>query len=250
MAQSTTHALKQAAWSAPKVHSGRPGSVSHPTRERLIEVTLQLIDAEGVDAVTSDRILRSTGISKGSLYHHFTDFSELIEAAMARQFSRTVDWSIAGVAEVMTKARTHEELFSLLGQLLVETHSPVRAVHRLRRAMLAGITVGNPRFQQTLAGEQDRMTQAMTELIHQAQKRGWITSEVDAHASAVLVQAFTLGLVVNDIASKGMEPLQWARLMERLIVRVFSAESGSYAKSIDTETVDEGASQPSGAQTA
>lgn len=197
----------------------RPGS--HPTRERLIDVTMQLMDADGHDAVTSDRVLQVSGISKGSLYHHFADFAELLEVAMARQFARSVDWNIASISDVMAKARSSDEMFQLIVGLFRLTHVPERAKYRLRRAMLAGMTTGNPRFQQALAREQDRLTDAMTQLFRQAQSRGWATSEVDPHAAAVLVQAYTLGLVVDDVSSRHVELEAWYALIERLLLKVF-----------------------------
>lgn len=214
--------------------AGRPASIraksnmaiepvpsSHPTRERLIEVTLQLLDTLPREQVTSDRVLADSGISKGSLYHHFQDFFELLEVALARQFARTVDANIAAIADLIDKARSADEMYSLIGELFRVTHARERARFRLRRAMLAGATLGNARFQAALAREQDRLTQAMAALFRQAQARGWLSSAVDPHAGAVLVQAYSLGLVVDDVAADRVNPAAWNALIERLLQRLF-----------------------------
>lgn len=214
--------------------AGRPASIraksnmaiepvpsSHPTRERLIEVTLRLLDTLPREQVTSDRVLADSGISKGSLYHHFEDFFELLEVALARQFARTVDANIAAIAGLIDQARSADEMYSLIGELFRVTHARERARFRLRRAMLAGATLGNARFQAALAREQDRLTQAMAALFRQAQARGWLSSAVDPHAGAVLVQAYSLGLVVDDVAADRVNPAAWNALIERLLQRLF-----------------------------
>lgn len=198
-----------------------PVPSSHPTRERLIEVTLRLLDTLPREQVTSDRVLADSGISKGSLYHHFEDFFELLEVALARQFARTVDANIAAIAGLIDQARSADEMYSLIGELFRVTHARERARFRLRRAMLAGATLGNARFQAALAREQDRLTQAMAALFRQAQARGWLSSAVDPHAGAVLVQAYSLGLVVDDVAADRVNPAAWNALIERLLQRLF-----------------------------
>ena len=53
----------------------------HPTKQILLETTVALLDELPSDEVTSDTVLRRSGISKGSLYHHFPDYGHLIDDA-------------------------------------------------------------------------------------------------------------------------------------------------------------------------
>ena len=52
---------------------------SHPTKEALIDAVLELLQSEHLVEVTSEEVLEKSGISKGSLYYHFEDFSDLLE---------------------------------------------------------------------------------------------------------------------------------------------------------------------------
>lgn len=54
---------------------GRPAVI---TKERVAEVTLRLIDDEGLDAVSIERIGSELGVRGPSLYHHFTDKAEIL----------------------------------------------------------------------------------------------------------------------------------------------------------------------------
>ncbi|MGF6882730.1 AcrR family transcriptional regulator [Nocardia sp. GAS34] len=55
-------------------------------REELLRVSLRLIDAEGLAAVSLRRVAREAGVSPGAPYHHFADRAALLAALRARGF--------------------------------------------------------------------------------------------------------------------------------------------------------------------
>ena len=50
---------------------------THPTKAKLIETVVELLDQHPVEAITLDQILEMSKISKGSMYHHFADFDDI-----------------------------------------------------------------------------------------------------------------------------------------------------------------------------
>jgi AcrR family transcriptional regulator len=196
---------------------------SHPTRERLIDTMATLLDGEDPEHITADQVLSISGISKGSLYHHFEDFDELLEAALIRRFSQNVDVSIDALLDIMASAKSRDELLQLVQALNAYDQNAARAPFRLERARAAGLTLGSPRFTVALGIEQQRLTDAFTDLITEGQNKGWFTTDIDARAAAVFIQAFTLGRVVDDIAPEKVAPEAWTGLTLRAIERLFSA---------------------------
>lgn len=49
-----------------------------PTKEKITEVALQLFEAKGYHAVTVDKIVKESGLSKGAFYHYFKSKDELL----------------------------------------------------------------------------------------------------------------------------------------------------------------------------
>ena len=49
----------------------------HPTKSLLISTTVKLLGTRLPGEIAVDEILDASGISKGSLYHHFEDLGEL-----------------------------------------------------------------------------------------------------------------------------------------------------------------------------
>ena len=59
---------------------------THPTKSSLIHCAADLLDKYRFDEITVEMVLDRSGVSKGSLYHHFEDLDELMDIA-AKAFS-------------------------------------------------------------------------------------------------------------------------------------------------------------------
>ena len=195
----------------------------HPTRERLIEVTMTMLDGDHPDKIHVDEVLLVSGISKGSLYHHFNDFGDLIEEALVRRFTLFVDQSIAVITQLMNAATTKEEFVAGLKKVTRLTQDPARYANRFERARALGMAGNNDRFRNGLAQEQDRITAALEDLFRESQNRGWMVPDFDPRAAAVLIQAYTLGQVINDVATVQYDNDSWIALIDRILDRVFSS---------------------------
>lgn len=55
-----------------------------PTRERLLDAAESLIIERGFAGASVDRIIRRTGVTKGSFFHHFASKADLAEAVLTR----------------------------------------------------------------------------------------------------------------------------------------------------------------------
>lgn len=67
---------------------GRPPLI---TREQVAEAALRIIDDEGVDALSMERIGREVGVRGPTLYHHFSDKAEILAEAAGLVLGRLVD---------------------------------------------------------------------------------------------------------------------------------------------------------------
>jgi len=194
----------------------------HPTKERLISVTISMMDSERPDKVHIDDVLLESGISKGSLYHHFQDFSELIEVALTRRFSILADASVDSIERVVNNSRSKEEFIDGLRLVTRATQTPALAANRFERARALGMAGSNPRFRSALAVEQDRLTSALEDLFRESQNRGWLSTDFNPRAGAVLIQAYTLGQVINDVSDINYNNDDWIALVDLILDRVFS----------------------------
>lgn len=178
---------------------------------------VELLDGSDPEHITADQVLTSSGISKGSLYHHFEDFEDLVEAALIARFSVNVDATIDALAQILVTVHSKEELIGALRELNVHNQAQSRSNFRLERARAAGLTFSSPRFHDALGLEQQRLTDAFTDLFIEAQNKGWMSATVDARAAAVFVQAYTVGRIVDDIAPEKVDQEAWMDLIMTVV---------------------------------
>jgi len=199
-----------------------PKQALHPTKERLLETAVRLI-SETNGEVHVDQLLTESGISTGSLYHHFQDFDDLLEMAYARRFAFFVDIGVSQLTDVAVNSTTREDVLEGLKGVTRTTQGPTLDWIRFERSRILAMAEGNERFRAAIKLEQQRLTDALTDLIREAQERGWYSKDFDPRAAAVLIQAYTLGQVVDDIVDDRMDPDAWTSLIDRLIEKVFAA---------------------------
>jgi len=173
----------------------------HPTKEKLIATMVSLMDEHALGNIQVDDVLRESNISKGSLYHHFENFDELVEGALIARFAGSVDLSIELVSAAVNGAKNAEEFVSKIIEVTTVTQGRERSKFRLERARVIGLSVNSPRLLEHLQKEQDRLTSAMADVVREAQEKGWVSKTYDAKTIAVFMQAYTLGRVIDDVAS-------------------------------------------------
>jgi AcrR family transcriptional regulator len=193
----------------------------HPTKALLISTTVGLLDTKLPDEIAVDEILEKSGISKGSLYHHFEDLGELLEVAQVERYAAWVDRSVSAIVAMLAKVKSREDLVQGLKMITRFTQDPAYSKTRFQRARAIAAAEHNPRFRARLAEEQTRLTEALIDLIEEARNKGLYAKDFDAHAGAVLVQAYTLGMIVDDFADKKMDPEEWYKLIDMVVEKVF-----------------------------
>jgi AcrR family transcriptional regulator len=196
-------------------------STIHPTKAKLIEATSKLLKTVDRAHLTSDMILEESGISKGSLYHHFEDLDELIEAALIQRYARWVDASIELMTQLLTSAESSDDIYSGLTGITRRTQSDEFRAERQNRIDVLSRAGSSKRFAKLLGEEQQRLTDALTDLIREAQERGFYKKEVDARAIAVFIQAYTVGKIVDDFNENKVDPEEWVNLINLVIKTVF-----------------------------
>jgi hypothetical protein len=71
-----------------------------------------------------------------------------------------------------------------------------------------------------MAAEQSRINAQFTELLEQCRQRGWIRGSVKSSVAAVLVQALTLGKVIDDISGKKLSEDDWFDMYLEVVNKV------------------------------
>lgn len=194
----------------------RSGSAQdHPTRKRLVDATATHIRETRTDDVDLDAILKEVGVTKGSLYHHFSSVNDLIIAALLEIFSSGVAETIQWFSSMREECSTADDVRERIRFIMQQTQAPERVWVRAQRARILSLSATNPDLGEKVAAMQKQLTDAGTEVMADFQSRSWLREDIDPRALAVFMQAFTLGRIVDDVLDDAhqMDPDAWTNLV-------------------------------------
>ena len=194
-----------------------PRTVEHATHRALIDCGVELAKEFGMYGYTVEQLLTKSGISKGSLYHHFEDFVDLVECVQVRIFTEYVELDIAAIQRALDAATDRQKFFELISFITRTAVQPQRTESRLQRARIISATEGRERFAARIGEEQKLLNDQMTQVISVGQERGWIVPYLDAHALAIFVQGYAFGLLLNDVAAEKIVSEDWVAVIEMIM---------------------------------
>ena len=194
----------------------------HPTKRALVQTVLDELKTKKALDLTSELILEKSGISKGSLYHHFEDFDDLIETAQVFRYAAYVDQSIHLLTKVFQISKNRDEMVAELKKVTRFTQSPDLMPQRMDRATSISLANANPRMMKKMHAQQDRLNEAIIDIFREARDRGWINKEIDLHAGAIFIQAYTLGVIINDVSGTKVNANAWEELIDLFLEKVIA----------------------------
>ena len=197
-----------------------PKTVEHPTHRALIDCGVELAKEFGMYGFTVEQLLTKSGISKGSLYHHFEDFVDLVECVQVRIFTEYVELDISAIQRALDAATDREKFTQLISAITRTALQPQRAISRLQRARIISATQGRERFAARIGHEQKLLNDQMTRVISVGQDRGWVSPHFDAQALALFIQGYAFGLILNDVAKEHVEPEKLVAVINSVIANL------------------------------
>lgn len=193
----------------------------HPTKRLLVETVSQLLDQKSATQISAEEVLEISGISRGSMYHHFVDLDDLLETTQVYRYSKWVDGSIGFMYDFVIKAQTKDELRSVLRKLTEMTQADDRKAARAQRAHALATCATNERMAEKLSPEIQRLTDAIKDVTEEVKNKGLFKESVDAHSLSTFIQAYTLGKIVNDFNPVPVEEDQWVDFIMLIVDKTF-----------------------------
>ena len=190
-----------------------PPSRERSTRDRAIEVVLEMLEDGGESAVRIGDVRDRSGVSIGSLYHHFGDRDGLIVAAQVRRFSRFAEAEIAALSDIVERSSGRAQFRRAIRQLTMRTASELRVAERWARIAVLASTVGRPALRYEVRAIQTRLTDEFQAHVAQGQARGFFRSDLDARAIALFVESYSLGLALNDLDEHPVSERAWEKVV-------------------------------------
>ena len=175
------------------------------TRGKILFAAYKEIHCQGFQAASLSNILAHTGVTKGALYHHFPNKTELgyavVEEVIARRIHqgfiepmKHFDNPIDGLIELIQESGS---TFSLTD---IELGCPLTNLAQ----EMAPIDEG---FRTRLIDIYEEWHQSLVDLMVEAKNSGYIGDEIDPEALAVMIVATMEGSIVAAKVSQNLNKL-------------------------------------------
>ncbi len=207
--------------------------LDHPTRQALLDVAQRILEKNPAATPSIDEILKASGISKGSLYHHFNDGQDLIDEALLTGYAFGVDDNIAQIKSALSQARGKEEAALIFRAITRDSQRSNLRDRRSARMALLLRADNDKTFAERLAREQKRLTDALKIQIEQMQARGWLRTDIDAEAGALLIQAYSIGRRAGQITEDLVSEEKWNDIINKVIEQGLIELTHAESRAID-----------------
>jgi AcrR family transcriptional regulator len=195
-----------------------------PARERLIKAVRTLLLAHEPSEITTTMVLREANVARNTLYLHFEDHANLLETVLLSMFLEGVEQHAALLKSATMESKTKSEFWKRAAEIVRISQAKYRWDFRLARCRLIAHSKESPRFGKLLAADQNKINDKFTELFVELRRKGWMKGNVQPAAAAVLVQALTLGRIVDDVATKKLREEDWNDLYLQIMRKVVFAD--------------------------
>lgn len=189
-------------------------------RERLILAVRKLLLIHDPADITTTMVLREANVARNTLYLHFESHAQLLETALLQSFSETVQTNLTAFETAIVKAKSKSDFMRRVTLIVRESQSRSQRKFRIERCRLIVHSETNPSFAAVLAAEQNRITADFARLFDQCRQNDWMKGAVGSSAAALLVQALTLGKVIDDISGKKLPEDVWLETYMEIVTKV------------------------------
>ncbi len=190
-----------------------------PPAVRILERTIEVIEAGGEVAIRTNTIAEQCGVTAPILYRAFTNREGLIVAAQAERYRRASAVSVDYLLDRIKRSTSRDELRANVAETLDFIVSPERSRYRRLRAEVIGSAVSRP----ALAAEVQRIDReyagAIAAAYAPAIERGWLAPGVDMAAVALWVQGMVNSRTQIEFGADDEVARHWDGLMKAAALR-------------------------------
>jgi AcrR family transcriptional regulator len=194
----------------------------HPTALKLIDVTVEMIDAHGEVSVRVQDVVAAAGVQIPVLYRHFGNREGLIQAAHVRRMQNELASLLAAGHERAVLAKNRDEFLQTFDHLLDVLFGPARAEARFRRLSVVGSGYGRPEMEAVLVELQQEASGRLEELLKPAQDQGWIPATLVLPTFIAWLTGLSMSQTLIDLIGDAEMTQGWIAMSKKSAMAVLT----------------------------
>jgi AcrR family transcriptional regulator len=185
--------------------------ISETTRTRIINAAIAMMDEGGESAVRLGAIAENLGIKEPSIYHHFTNRTELINAAYVEWYWQCLKTDIP-VEAMMVLVETKEDYVRAIRKSMEWSYQPERHHARAIRLSVLGAAQRNPKLAVAINDINKKFLATIADAALVAQQKGWFRTDLEPMAIAYWLHGQIIGRTVAEMDPGHVDLAQWDKV--------------------------------------
>ena len=181
------------------------------TRTRILNAAIVMMDEGGEAAVRLGAIAEILGIKEPSIYHHFTNRTELINAAYVEWYWQCLKTDIP-VEAMMVLVETKEDYVRAVRKTMEWSYRPERHHSRAIRLSVLGAAQRNPELAVAINDINKKFLATIADAALVAQQKGWVRTDLEPMAIAYWLHGQIIGRTVAEMDPGHVDLAQWDKV--------------------------------------
>jgi len=185
--------------------------IAESTKSRILNAAIAMMDEGGESAVRLGAIAENLGIKEPSIYHHFTNRTELINAAYVEWYWQCLKTDIP-VEAMMVLVETKEDYVRAIRKSMEWSYQPERHHARAIRLSVLGAAQRNPELVVAINDINKKFLATIADAALVAQQKGWFRTDLEPMAIAYWLHGQIIGRTVAEMDPGHVDLAQWDKV--------------------------------------
>jgi AcrR family transcriptional regulator len=185
--------------------------IAESTKSRILNAAIAMMDEGGEAAVRLGAIAENLGIKEPSIYHHFTNRTELINAAYVEWYWQCLKTDVP-VEAMMVLVETKDDYVRALRKTMEWSYQPERHHARAIRLSVLGAAQRSPELAVSINDINKKFLASIADAANVAQQKGWLRTDLDPMAIAYWLHGQIIGRTVAEMDPEHVDLAQWDKV--------------------------------------
>jgi len=198
--------------------------IAESTRTRILNAAIAMMDEGGESAVRLGAIAENLGIKEPSIYHHFTNRTELVNAAYVEWYWQCLKTDIP-VEAMMVLVDSKEDYVRAVRKTMEWSYQPERHHARAIRLSVLGAAQRNAELAVAINDINRKFLATIADAAIVAQEKGWLRTDLDPMAIAYWLHGQIIGRTVAEMDPGHVDFALWDKVsFEAVLGMILSPE--------------------------
>jgi AcrR family transcriptional regulator len=192
------------------------------TRARILNAAIEMMEAGGESSVRLSAIAEAMGIKEPSIYHHFTNRTELINAAYVEWYWQCLKTKIP-IEAMMVLVESKDDYVRAVRKSMEWSYQPERHHARAIRLSVLGAAQRNHELAVAINDINKKFLATIADAALVAQQKGWLRTDLDPMAIAYWLHGQIIGRAVAEMDPGHVDLAKWDKVSFEAVLSLMLA---------------------------